>query len=97
MVVLVSVAPKVGTTALTGLLKASFKVMVTVEVAEPLADTGPVPVMLEFTATAAPAVKTTVPPALLIGVAIERVFVSALVAAKVQVETPLALVALQAP
>jgi hypothetical protein len=86
----VSVAPKVGTVPETGLFEASFKVMVTVDVEVPSATTGVVPVILEFAATAAPAVKTTVPPALTTGVAIERVFDSALVEVNVQVDTPLA-------
>ena len=97
MVVPVSVALKVGVVPDTGLLKASLKVTVTVEVALPLATTDPVPVIVEVLATIVPAVKTTVPPALTIGVAIESVFVSALVDAKVQVATPEALVALQVP
>jgi hypothetical protein len=83
-----SVAEKVGVWAETGLLFASFKVTVTVEVAIPLAMTGPVPVMVEFAATAAPAVKITVPPALETGVTIERVLVSAIREVKVQVACP---------
>jgi len=93
----VSVAEKVGVDPATGLLLVSRNVMVTVEVADPLAVTGPVPVIFELAATGEPAVKTTVPSALIIGVAIERVFVSAFVEASVQVETPEALVAEQEP
>jgi hypothetical protein len=73
------------------LLLISFKVIVTVDVATPLATIGLVPVIVEFAATAAPAVKTTVPSALATGVAIERVFVSAAKEESVQVETPEAL------
>ena len=92
----VSVAENVGVWAETGLLLASFRVIVTVEVAVPLAVTGLVPVMVEFAATATPAEKTTVPSALITGVAIERVLVSAVRDVKVQVETPEAFVAEQA-
>ena len=79
-----------GTDPATALFEASLSVMVTVEVAIPSATTGVVPEMLEFPATAAPAVNITVPPALTTGVAIERVLVSALVEASEHVETPLA-------
>lgn len=64
--------------------------MVTVEVATLLAVTGPEPTMFEFAAMAAPAVKVTVPSALVIGEVMERVFTSAIVEASVQVATPLA-------
>ena len=90
-VVPVFVAVKVGINPTTGLLKISFKVMVTEEVATPLAVTGPVPVIPEFTATAAPEVNTTEPSVFATGVRIERVLVSALVDERVQVETPEAL------
>ena len=96
LVVPVSVAEKVGTTPLTKLLPASFKVIVTVDVAVPSAITGEVPVMVELAATAEPAVKTTVPPALTTGVAIESVLVSAVIDFRVQVETPEAFEAEQA-
>ena len=76
---------------------ASLKVIVTVEVEDPSAVTGLVPVMVELTATAAPAVKTTVPSAFTTGVAIESVFVSAVVDERVQIETPEAFVTEQAP
>jgi len=59
-----------------------------VEVATPFAITGPEPVMVEFAATAASAEKTTVPSALITGVAMERVFVSALSELIVQLEIP---------
>lgn len=71
--------------------------IVTVEVAEPLAITGPVPVMFEFAATGAPAVKITVPSAFDTGVAIESVFVSALSEVIVQVDTPEAFVTEHGP
>jgi hypothetical protein len=70
--------------------------MVTIEVAVPLATIVVVPVMLELAATAAPAVKVTVPSALITGVAIERVFTSAVDEARVQLENPEVLVAEQA-
>ena len=47
--------------------------------------------MVELAATAIPTVKVTVPPAFTTGVAMERVFTSALVDFNVQVETPEAL------
>lgn len=43
----VSVEVKVGVTPETPLLAASFRVIVTVEVATPFAITGPVPVIVE--------------------------------------------------
>ena len=88
LVVPVSVAEKVGITPLTLLLPASFKVMVTVDMAVPSARTGEVPIMVELAATAESAVNTTVPPALTTGVAIESVLVSAVIDFRVQVETP---------
>ena len=93
----VSVAENVGVIPITGLFDPSLKVMVTVEVATPLAITGPVPVMFEFAATAVPAVKTTVPPVFETGAVIESVFVSAVSELKVQVESPDAFVAEQEP
>jgi hypothetical protein len=74
----------------------SLKLIVTVELATPFERTGPVPVMLEFAETAAPAVKVTVPPAFETGDKIDRVFTSALSELRVQVETPLVSVAVQA-
>lgn len=93
----VSVAEKVGTWPETGLLYTSFSVMVTVEEEDPLATTGPLPVMVEVEATTDPAVKLTVPPDLETGVAMESVFVSAAVDFKVQVEIPEALEEEQVP
>jgi hypothetical protein len=52
--------------------------------------------MVELAAAATPAEKTTVPSALITGVEIERVFVSAVNEARVQVEIPSALEAVQA-
>ena len=71
------VALKVGTVPTSAKLLASFKTIVTVDEATPLASTGPVPTILEFVVEAAPTVKMTVPPALEMGVARVRVFVSA--------------------
>lgn len=81
---------KVGVWPATGLLLASRKVTVTVEVATSLAMRGPEPTMVEFAAIAAPAVNVTVPSALVIGEVIERVLISATVEASVQLATPLA-------
>lgn len=75
---------------LTVLLKASRRVIVTVEVVEPSALTpelGDVAIV-EFTATGAPAVKVTVPSFLVTGEVICSVFTSARVEVNVQVETP---------
>ena len=91
------VAEKVGTVPTRGLELVSRKVMVTVEVALPLAVTGPVPVMLEFAASAVPAWKVTAPPVKVIGEVTCRVLASALVEESVQVETPDELVAAQVP
>lgn len=85
-------AVKVGVWPGTGLLLASRKVTVTVEVALPFATTGPVPVMFEFTATGVPAVKVTDPSVLATGVTIARVFTPEAVELKVHVDTPVALV-----
>jgi hypothetical protein len=63
-------------------------VIVTVEVAAPSAMTGVVPEIDELAATAAAEVNTTVPPIFETGVKRDRVFVSAVVELKVQVETP---------
>ena len=96
MVVPVSVAVKVGTVAETGFPYASFRVIVTVEVATPSAVLA-VPVMVEVVVEAAPPVKTTVPPVAVTGEEMESVLVSAWVDLSVQVEEPVALVAEQAP
>ena len=76
----------------TGFRFASLRVMVMVEVSVLLATTGPEPVIVEFAATATPAEKRTVPPDLTTGVAIDKVLVSAVREARVQVEIPEALV-----
>ena len=91
------VALKVGVWPETGLLLESLKVIVTVEVAVPFATIGLVPVIVELTATADPAVKTTLPSAFTTGVATDNILVSAVVEAKVQVDTPDAFEAEQAP
>ena len=81
-------ALKVGTRPETGELLISFRVIETVEVATPLATTGPVPVMVEFAATTETGVKTTVPSAFENGVTRESVLVSAVNDLSEQVETP---------
>lgn len=70
---------------------------VTVDVAEPSATTGPVPVMVDVATAGAPAVNVTVPSAFTIGVAIESVFTSAFVEVRVQMESPTASVTEHAP
>ena len=92
----VFVAVKVGTVPATGLLNASFSVIVTVENVDPSAGTGPVPRIDDPPAEIAPAVNMIFPPVTLTGVVIAKIFVSALVEVKVQVEDPVAEVALQA-
>ena len=94
---LVPVAEKVGVCPETGLLFASFRVMVTVDVAEPSATTGVVPLMDELAATAPPEVKVTVPPVFEIGAVMFKVFTSATVEVMVQVAIPEASVAEQDP
>src|SRR5437870_4601571 len=79
LVLPVSVAEKVGVTPETGLLKASFSVMVTVEVATPFAPTGLVPVMVELAATGGAAVTVTAGE-VVTGAAV-KVFVPAVVGA----------------
>lgn len=83
---------------LTGLLNWSRNVIVTVELALPLAVTLElgVAVMVEFAATGGPATNVTVPPDLTTGVWIWRVLISAFCEANVQVETPFESVTLQA-
>lgn len=95
--VLVSVALKVGVSPVTGLLKASLRVMVMVDVEAPSEGVGPEPEIFEFSATAESAIKMTDPSAFDTGVAMERIFDSALVDFRVQVETPKVSVMLQAP
>jgi hypothetical protein len=90
------VAENVGVTPETKLLLTSLRAIVIVELAVPSAVTGLVPVIVEFAATAIPALKITVPSALVKGPVIERVFVSAVKEVKVQVEIPKALEAEQA-
>jgi hypothetical protein len=82
------VAPNVGVTPVTKLLFASFKVIVTVDNAIPSARTGPVPVMVELTATGESAVKITCASGFIKGEVIERVFVSAVKEVNVQVDIP---------
>lgn len=86
----VSVAAKVGVTPLTRLLFTSRSVIVTVEVATPLAVAGPVPVIVELAATGAPATKLTLPVTLPrpAGVAMLTVFVPLSVEARVATAWP---------
>jgi hypothetical protein len=97
LVVPVSVAEKVGVWPATGLLKRSFKVIVTVEVEVPLATTGLVPVMVELAATALVDEKVTALPVTAIGEVNCSVFTSAVVDARVQTESPLAFDTEQSP
>ena len=90
-------AENVGVKPETTLLFKSFSVTVMVEVAISSATTNVVPVMVEFSATAVPAVNTTLAPALMTGVSIDRTFVSATNELKVQVAIPEASVAEQSP
>lgn len=92
-----SVAVKFGMTPLTPTLAPSRKVIVMVEVATPSATTGPEPLMLEFAATTDPGPKITVPPLTATGIKRERVFVSAVVEPKLQVDVPVASLEEQAP
>lgn len=89
-------ALKVGDWPATGLLLASRKVIVMVEVALPLATTGLVPVIFEFAAIGVPAVKVTAPSVFATGVTIASVFTPETVELKLQVAIPLASVAEQA-
>lgn len=77
-------------------MPASLSVTVTVLVATPSATTGPVPVIVEVAATGEPATKVTLPSVLFTGDVMARVFISAVVEASVQVETPDASVTEQA-
>lgn len=67
-----------------------------VESAEPSASTGEVPVMVDCE-PGAPATKVTVPPVFETGAVMARVLTSALVAANVQLETPLVSPIVQLP
>jgi hypothetical protein len=68
-----------------------------VDASTPSAVTGPVPIMDELAMLAVPAVKTTLPPVRLKGEAMERVFVSAFLEARVQLESPAELEMVQLP
>ena len=94
---MVPLAEKVGVTPGTGFAFASFNVMVIADVEVPLAVTGVVPLIVELAATGTPAVNVTVPPATTTGVTSDKVFVSAVVEARVQVDTPVVLEAEQVP
>lgn len=90
-------ASKVGVSPATGLLCVSIKVIVMVEVVDPSAVTGPLPVIDEFAAMAPPETKETVPPVFEIGDVMESVFASAVLELRVQVEIPEAFEAEQVP
>ena len=81
-------AEKVGTSPTTGFIFMSFRLMVTVEVVDPSAMTGPEPVIDELAATAAPEVKVTFPSLFETGVTIERILISAFRELKAQIDTP---------
>ena len=83
-----SVALKVGVVPATGFEVASRSLMVMVELETPSLGTGPDPVIVEVAIEALPALKTTVPPGVLIGEVMLKVLVSALLDFKVHVETP---------
>lgn len=88
---------KMGVTPSMGFPKASARETVMNETETPSALTGDVPMMSELAALGAPAVKVTVPSAFETGVAIDSVLISAFVDAKVQLDSPEALVAEQVP
>jgi hypothetical protein len=90
------VALKVGITPEMLLEKPSLRVMVTVEVEVPSGFTGPVPMIVEFVASAGPAVNTIAAPDLLTGVKICGVLLSAFVDFSVQVDVPAASVGVHA-
>ena len=91
------VAIKVGVIPDTGLLPASLRVMVIVEVDTPSAVTGPDPVIVEVSALGPLGLKTTNPPAFATGVTIDKVLVSEVNDFNVQVELPVTSEAEQAP
>jgi len=71
--------------------------MVIADEETPFAFIGDVPVIVDVVLLADPAIKLTVPPERLMGVLIERVFNSAFVDFRVQVDCPDAFVELQVP
>jgi hypothetical protein len=81
-----------GVTPETGLEKMSLIVIEIAEVEIPSALTGVVPAIVVARLLGLPELKTTVPSGFMTGVSIESVFDSALVEAKVHVETPEAFV-----
>jgi len=91
------VAAKVGVTPETGFAFTSFNVIVITDVEVPFAVIPLVPLIVELAATGAPAVNVTVPPVSATGVTIDKVFISAVVEARVQFDTPAALEAEQTP
>ena len=81
----------------TGTLAMFRKLMVIVEVEVPSAKMLLVPVIVEFAAVTGVGAKVTAPPTSDTGVTRERIFISEVNEAKVQVETPAALEEEQAP
>ncbi len=79
----------------TGTSEESFRIIVILEVAAPLATTGLDPLIDELAALGTGVVKITVPSGFATGETIESVFVSAVNDLSVQVETPEAFVAVQ--
>lgn len=71
--------------------------IVIVDVAIPFAVIPLVPLIVELAATGTPALNVTVPPVTTTGVTIDKVFVSAVVEARVQFDTPVALEVEQTP
>lgn len=79
------------------MLFTSFNVIVIVDVAVPFAVIPLVPIIVELAATGAPAVNVTAPPVTATGVTIDKVFISAVVEARAQFDTPVALEVEQTP
>ena len=71
--------------------------MLMVDEDTPLAITELVPVMTEKAANTGPGAKVTVPPTIEFGVTIDKIFVSAVVDFRLQLDTPEALVEMQGP
>ena len=71
--------------------------MIMVDVDVPSAVTGPVPIMVEFAGSAAPALKVTVVPVFATGVRISSVLTSALVDFSEQLDKPESKLALHPP
>lgn len=89
-------AEKVGFVPLIGLLNASLRVIVMVEVEVPSGFTGPVPVIVDVAALGTSGIKEIAPPDFATGVRSCGILLSAFVDFRVQVEFPEASVAEQA-